>query len=405
MVVARSLSHPLRSLGPVFLPPTCPCCGAAGAAPCLVCRAHLSPASAAAPPPGVDGWWALLRYEGAGRDLVVHLKYRNARSSIRWLAEAMAALVDPTGIDVVTWAPTTPERRRVRGFDQAELLAWAVARRLHLPCRRLLRRGSGPAQTGRSRQERHHTLRLQAVGRPARSVLVVDDVATTGATLASVAAALRRAGTVEVWAVTAARTPDHAGGLPSADDAVFQEGCVDIKVSGRHTEVSDVLRQATIDKIGRLGRYVDGMERAEVHFSEERNPRIVDKEICEVTLEGHGHHVRCKVAAPDGFAAVDRAVEKLEHQLHKLKTKLGRRAAGPADDQIVTSLPDDAAASAPRIVKTKQFAMSTMDADEAMLQMDLLGHDFYVFTNDHTGRAAVVYRREDGDVGLIDQAD
>lgn len=180
---------------------------------------------------------------------------------------------------------------------------------------------------------------------------------------------------------------------------------MDIKVSGRHTEVSDVLRQATIDKIGRLGRYVDGMERAEVHFSEERNPRIVDKEICEVTLEGHGHHVRCKVAAPDGFAAVDRAVEKLEHQLHKLKTKLGRRAAGPADDQIVTSLPDDAAASAPRIVKTKQFAMSTMDADEAMLQMDLLGHDFYVFTNDHTGRAAVVYRREDGDVGLIDQAD
>ena len=108
MVVARSLSHPLRSLGPVFLPLTCPCCGAAGAAPCLVCRAQLSPASAAAPPPGVDGWWALLRYEGAGRDLVVHLKYRNARSSIRWLAEAMAALVDPTGIDVVTWAPTTP---------------------------------------------------------------------------------------------------------------------------------------------------------------------------------------------------------------------------------------------------------------------------------------------------------
>lgn len=180
---------------------------------------------------------------------------------------------------------------------------------------------------------------------------------------------------------------------------------MDIKVSGRHTEVSDALREATIDKIGRLSRYVDGMDRAEVHFSEEKNPRISDKEICEVTLEGHGHHVRCKVSAPDGFVAVDRAVEKLEHQLHKLKTKLNRRAGGPDHDEIVTALPDDAAASAPRIVKTKQFAMSTMDAEEASVQMDLLGHDFYVFTHVVTGRTAVVYRREDGDVGLIDQAD
>lgn len=389
----------------MLLPTHCPCCGAVGPAPCASCRAQLRPAAPEPPPVGVDGWASVLRYEGTGRELVARVKYRNARSAVAWLADTMAELVDPTGIDVVTWAPTTPERRRDRGFDQAELLARAVGRRLRRPCRRLLRRAAGPAQTGRSRAEREHGPVLRAVGRPARRVLVVDDVATTGATLASVAAALRRAGTVEVWAVTAARTPARAGGLPSADDTVFREGCVDIKVSGRHTEVSDALRQATIEKIGRLSRYVDGMERAEVHFSEERNPRIVDKEICEVTLEGHGHHVRCKVSAPDGFVAVDRAVEKLEHQLHKLKTKLGRRAAEPGDDQIVTSLPDDAAASAPRIVKTKQFAMSTMDAEEALLQMDLLGHDFYVFTNDRTGRAAVVYRREDGDVGLIDQVD
>ena len=182
---------------------------------------------------------------------------------------------------------------------------------------------------------------------------------------------------------------------------------MDIRVSDRHTEASGALREATIDKIGRLSRFLDGMERAEVHFSEEHNPRIVDKEVCEVTLEGHGHHVRCKVSAPDGFVAVDRAVEKLEHQLHKLKTKLNRRSGrgGPDPDQIVAALPDDAAASAPRIVKTKQFAMSTMDADEASVQMALLGHDFYFFTNDSTGRSAVVYRRDDGDVGLIDQAD
>ena len=180
-------------------------------------------------------------------------------------------------------------------------------------------------------------------------------------------------------------------------------------MSSRHTEVSDALRQATVEKIGRLSRYLDGMERAEVHFAEEHNPRITDKEICEVTLEGHGHHVRCKVTAPDGFIAVDRAVEKLEHQLHKLKTKLQRRHQqgrnGPAADEVVATLPEDAADGLSRIVKTKRFAMTVMAPDEAVLQMDLIGHDFYFFTNEATGRAAVVYRRADGDIGLIDQAD
>ena len=188
---------------------------------------------------------------------------------------------------------------------------------------------------------------------------------------------------------------------------------MDITVSARHTELSDALRQVTIEKIGRLSRYLDGMDRAEVHFFEEHNPRIADKEWCEVTLEGHGHHVRCKVSAPDGFVAVDRAVEKLEHQLRKLKTKVQRhnhspRRVDPSPDDVVATLPEDAAITADggaRIVKTKEFAMTVMDADEAVLQMDLLGHDFYFFTHAETGRAAVVYRRDDGDVGLIDQAD
>ena len=101
---------------------------------------------------------------------------------------------------------------------------------------------------------------------------------------------------------------------------------MEITVSSRHTEVSELLRASTIDKIGRLGRFLEGMDRAEVHFSEHQHRRVADKEVCEVTLVGHGHHVRCKVSAPDGFAAVDKAVEKLEHQLHKLKTKLLRRS-------------------------------------------------------------------------------
>jgi putative sigma-54 modulation protein len=185
---------------------------------------------------------------------------------------------------------------------------------------------------------------------------------------------------------------------------------VEITVSSRHTEVSELLRESTIDKIGRLGRFLEGMDRAEVHFSEEHTRKAADKEVCEVTLVGHGHHVRCKVSAPDGFAAVDLAVEKLEHQLHKLKTKLlkrthsnGKRANGNGSVPGAAADPDDQG-SGPRIVKTKAFQIKPMTPEEAILQMDLMGHDFFFFTNADTERAAVVYRRDDGDVGLIDQA-
>lgn len=102
---------------------------------------------------------------------------------------------------------------------------------------------------------------------------------------------------------------------------------LEITVSARHTDISPALRAAAEEKIGRLDRFLGGVERAEVHFFEERNPRIAAKEVCEVSLEGQGHHVRCRASAADAFAAVDLAVEKLEHQLYKLKGKLVPRKA------------------------------------------------------------------------------
>ncbi len=166
-------------------------------------------------PVGVDACLALLSYEGAGRELVARLKYRNHRAALPGLARAMASLVtDPERVEVVTWAPTTPERRRQRGFDQAELLARATARHLRRPCRRLLVRLPGPAQTGRPLAERrgspHFRARLQV---PGSSVLVVDDVITSGATVAAAALALRRAGASSVTALAAARTPFPDSGL------------------------------------------------------------------------------------------------------------------------------------------------------------------------------------------------
>lgn len=191
---------------------------------------------------------------------------------------------------------------------------------------------------------------------------------------------------------------------------------MDISIQGRNVEVSDALREAVGEKLSRLVRFLDGMERAEVRFVEERNPRIADKEVCEVTMHGHGHVVRAHAAAADPFAAVDRVVDKLEHRIEKLKGKLAgrnhpRRAAAANSHAAAAAVPATVGAgdadeheAGPRIVRTKQFAIKPMTPEEAVLQMELLSHDFFLFTNADTSAAAVVYRRKDGDIGLIDGA-
>lgn len=191
---------------------------------------------------------------------------------------------------------------------------------------------------------------------------------------------------------------------------------MEISVSGRHIEVSDRLRALAEQKVSRLERFL-AMERGEVHFTKHKNPRISDSEVCEVTLEGHGHHVRTKAEASDAFAAVDKAVAKLEHQLSRLKSKLvGRSRSSKAGAPLAAPLDRVPAAGAgpvaprgeqprpARIVKSKRFAMMPMTAEDASERMHLLGHGFFFFTNADTGRAAVVYARDDGDVGLIDEA-
>jgi ComF family protein len=198
----------------MLLPRTCPICGRSGDAPCERCAAGLRRAPNLAVPPEVDVLLAVLAYDGDGRELVARLKYRNARSSLRWLASQMAAQVAAAGVrvDAVSWIPTTAARRRRRGFDHAELLARAVARRLGLPCRRLLDRRPGPPQTGRSATERRRgpTLVVRRGALPER-VLLVDDVITTGATATAAARTLRCGGVGFVALSAAARTPPPGG--------------------------------------------------------------------------------------------------------------------------------------------------------------------------------------------------
>lgn len=183
-----------------------------------------------------------------------------------------------------------------------------------------------------------------------------------------------------------------------------------VTISSRKTVVTPRLEEVTREKLERLGKYLEGMDRAEVHYVEEANPRLADrKHSCEVTMHGHGHTVRSKVAGPDPFAALDRVVDKLEHQLHKLKTRLQRRHHGGPKAASRNGRAEVAAPLTPAaieddgLVRTKRFAMVPMSPADAVFQMELLGHSFYFFSNSDTGRTAVVYRRDDGAFGLIEE--
>ena len=187
----------------------CAGCQTPGEPVCRTCRFALL-----GPRPAVAGEArAAVAFTGRARDVVLGMKYQNRRQVARHLAGLVVNAVVADGahadIDVVTWAPTGASRRHRRGFDHAELIARTVAQQLGVPCRRLLDRTAGtPAQTGRSRRERLHGPGFTASPAVAgRSVLLVDDVVTTGTTLASAASALHAAGAVAVSPYAVAATP------------------------------------------------------------------------------------------------------------------------------------------------------------------------------------------------------
>ena len=161
--------------------------------------------------------WAAVAYEGAARDAMHALKFSAARPLARVMAAQIAANAPPALLGAQTGAtlvavPPHPRRRRARGFDPAELIAAALARRTGLPLARALRRGRAPShQLGASRAARRDAANLHfgARGPAPPRVVLVDDVHTTGATLSACARALRDAGSAHVTAITWARTLDE----------------------------------------------------------------------------------------------------------------------------------------------------------------------------------------------------
>lgn len=186
---------------------------------------------------------------------------------------------------------------------------------------------------------------------------------------------------------------------------------MDVVIRGKNVKVSKSLRAAAEEHLAKLDRYANGFARAEVDFSEERNPRISDSQKCEVLVHVKGHLLKAHASAPEPFAALYAVCDKVEHQVKRLKDKRVARThpkrvrtqrieLPPLDDEEDEAQEPKTA----RIVKTKEFTIKPMTAEEAVLQMDLLGHDFFLFTSSETGRAAVIYRRNDGNFGLIEAA-
>ena len=190
----------------MFFEVKCVVCETAGQVLCEACAGRLVPAPKPHPLLGLDDVRALFVYDEICSRAILALKFRNAHTLGKRLAQPMSTLA-PKGVDQVTWAPSTRSNSIRRGYDQGEVLARAVARRLGVPCSRLLARGRDKPQGRRSRTERLEGPKLRLRNAPRRSVLIVDDVLTTGSTLSTSAACLKRGGAVWVGALTVAWTP------------------------------------------------------------------------------------------------------------------------------------------------------------------------------------------------------
>ncbi|HOQ23864.1 MAG TPA: ribosome-associated translation inhibitor RaiA [Bacillota bacterium] len=171
-----------------------------------------------------------------------------------------------------------------------------------------------------------------------------------------------------------------------------------VTIVGKNLEITDALRQYAEKKVAKVEKFFEQapME-AQVTMGLERGKHIV-----EVTISVDGLLLRGEEKTGDMYASIDGAVEKIERQIHKYKTRINRKLRGINQVIAVSPQTQEAEPAEPQIVRTKRFAVKPMSVEEAVMQMDLLGHDFYVFANSETDEVNVVYRRKDGNFGLIE---
>lgn len=180
------------------------------------------------------------------------------------------------------------------------------------------------------------------------------------------------------------------------------------QVKGRNITVTEALHSYAEEKLVKLGRNLNSASHLELELFCEKNPSIADNQVAEATIFTKGPVLRAKGASADMYASIDLVADKLGRQVRKYRGKLVSHNAhvrGSLPPEPPAPPPAAGAAqeeSNPRIVKTKQFIIKPMSAEEASLQMELIGHDFFVFRNAESNEINVLYRRRDGDYGLIE---
>lgn len=178
-----------------------------------------------------------------------------------------------------------------------------------------------------------------------------------------------------------------------------------VTFTGKSVQVTDRERDYAEKKLQRLARYFNSARDAHVTHSVQRNWQII-----EVVLDLDGTLLRAEERTQDVFSSIDAVTDKLEQQVRRLKEKVKRhkgRADAPSVASALAELPETEAAAAEEtppaaVVRRKRFAIKPMLVEEATLQMELLNHDFFAFTNADTSQVNVLYRRRDGDYGLLE---
>lgn len=173
-------------------------------------------------------------------------------------------------------------------------------------------------------------------------------------------------------------------------------------IRGENIEVTFAIREYVEKKVSKLERHLIKKEAANVNVNLKINPDKTSK--VEVTISQPHLVLRAEETHMDMYAAIDLILDKLERQIRKYKTKVNRkyREKTGIGAAFAIDINEEDTEDQLEVVRTKQFDLKPMDSEEAILQMDLIGHSFYVFTDADTNRTNVVYKRRDGRYGLIE---
>jgi putative sigma-54 modulation protein len=176
-----------------------------------------------------------------------------------------------------------------------------------------------------------------------------------------------------------------------------------IRVKGKNIEVTEALREHAVDKVSKIQKLGLEVREIEVTLLVEKNPSIRQNQLAEINIFGNSGVIRAVGRDRDMYIAIDQAVAKVQRQMSKYHGKqIDRTQAHPSALRTHTAEAHEAEDLAPSIVKLKGIPRKPMTPEEAVLQMETLGHDFFVFTNSETDNTNIVYRRIDGNYGLLD---